>query len=83
MFQPYTVYAEVGQLKINNNKVMYHLSIKLCTCLIKFPLIYLTTEWQNLFQLETISKLDLEPKGQVHSQRQNIFIYEARNNVTP
>ena len=28
-FQHYTVYAKVGQLKVNNNQVMYHLSMKL------------------------------------------------------
>ena len=29
IFEPYTAYAEVGELRINNNKVMWHLSIKL------------------------------------------------------
>ena len=28
-FQHYTVYAKVGQLKVNNNQVMCHLSMKL------------------------------------------------------
>ena len=28
--QHYTVFAKVGQLKVNNNSVMCHLSMKLC-----------------------------------------------------
>ena len=28
-FQHYTIYAKVGQLKVNNNQVMCHLSMKL------------------------------------------------------
>ena len=48
-FQHYTVYAKVGQIKVNNNQVMCHLSVQLFATFDQNPLVLLIKLGKNPF----------------------------------
>ena len=68
--------------KFNNNKVMYHQSMKLCHMFDPNPMH--TSDKivvKHISVKETLLKLDLEPKGQGHSEKQNNM--QGNKNIPP
>ena len=78
-FQLYTVYANVGQIKVNNNRVICQMSMKLPAM---FDQNYPDTFDEivkKLITTETLSKLDLESKCQGNSINQKIMTCGTKN----
>ena len=63
-----TVYANVGQLKVNNNKVMCQMSMKLLAMFDQNP-------------PHTLD-LDLDPKCQGHSRNQKLMTWGTKKHAT-
>ena len=78
-FQHYTVFAKVGQLKVNNNQVMCHLSMKLSDTFDQNPPCTLDKIRENPLRRKPLSQLDLESKGQGHHKNQRTMPQEAIN----
>ena len=66
--QHYTIYAKVGQLKVSNNQVTYHLYMKLSDTFDQNPPCNFHKIREKPIPKETLSRLDLESKGQGHSK---------------
>ena len=65
----HTVYAKVGQLKGNNNTVIFHLSMKFSDRFDQNPPVRLT-KLRKKHSNKKHSQFDLECKGQGHSKKQ-------------
>ena len=70
---------KVGQLKVNNNQVMCHLSMKLSDTLDQNPPCTLDQIREKAILMKTLSQLDLESKGQGHSKNQKTMPQGAIN----
>ena len=70
---------KVGQLKVNNNQVMCHLSMKLSDTLDQNPPCTLDKIREKAILMKTLSQLDLESKGQGHSKNQKTMPQGAIN----
>ena len=78
-FQHYTVYTKVGQQKVNNNQVMWHLPMKLSDTFHQNPSCTFDKIRENPFRWKMLSRLALESKGQGHSQTQKTMPQGAIN----
>ena len=75
-FQHYTVYAKVGQLRVNNNQVISHLSMKLSHRFDQNPP---STFDKNKGKPKMLTWLGLESKGQGHSKNKKTMAQGAIN----
>ena len=75
MFWPYRVYANVGQLKVNNNRVMCQMSMKLPAMFDQNPPHTFSQNSEKTHNYKKLSKLDLDSKCQGHSRNQKLMTW--------
>ena len=76
----YTVYADVGQLKVNNNKVKCQIFMKFCAMFDQNP----PHTFDKIVEKHIttkLSKLDLEPKSQGHCRNRTTMTMENKKNM--
>ena len=70
-------------MKVNNNQVMCHLSVKLSDTFDQNPPCTFDNIRGNPFQRKMLSRLDLESKGQGHSKNQSQCPREQKTCLPP
>ena len=64
LFQSFTSISRTRSIKVSNNKVMCHLSVKLSDKLVPHHIFYIMGE--KCILIKMLTPLDLEPKDQGH-----------------